>query len=184
MDKFLLVRMLIPLVSSPFTINNFHLDLKLHKQIPTASVSTTTLQGSHSPQIFLIHYFSVAYSSFHFTHPLAHFLGLKVSSAMERAVARLASERPVVIFSKSSCCMCHTIKTLFSDFGVNPAVHELDEMPRGREIEQALARLGCNPTVPTVFIGGERVGGTNEIMTLHLNRSLIPMLKRAGALWV
>ncbi|KAJ9700099.1 hypothetical protein PVL29_005770 [Vitis rotundifolia] len=103
---------------------------------------------------------------------------------MERAVARLASERPVVIFSKSSCCMCHTIKTLFSDFGVNPAVHELDEMPRGREIEQALARIGCNPTVPTVFIGGERVGGANEIMTLHLNSSLIPMLKRAGALWV
>ncbi|KAE8660133.1 Monothiol glutaredoxin-S2 [Hibiscus syriacus] len=102
---------------------------------------------------------------------------------MER-VTKLAAEKPVVIFSKSSCCMSHTIKTLFYDFGVDPAVHELDEIPRGREIEQALSRLGCNPSVPAVFIGGELVGGANEVMSLHLNRSLVPMLKRVGALWV
>ncbi|KAI9128763.1 hypothetical protein K1719_000246 [Acacia pycnantha] len=99
-------------------------------------------------------------------------------------VTKLVSERPVVIFSKSSCCMCHTIKTLFSDFGVNPMVHELDEIARGKEIEQALVSLGCSPSVPAVFISGELVGGANEVMSLHLNRSLIPMLKRAGALWV
>ncbi|KAK8661718.1 hypothetical protein V6N13_091314 [Hibiscus sabdariffa] len=80
---------------------------------------------------------------------------------MER-VTKLASEKPVVIFSKSSCCMSHTIKTLFYEFGVDPAVHELDEIPRGCEIEQALLRLGCNPSVPAVFIGGEFVGGANE----------------------
>ncbi|KAK5794383.1 monothiol glutaredoxin-S2-like [Gossypium arboreum] len=102
---------------------------------------------------------------------------------MER-VTKLASEKPVVIFSKSSCCMSHTIKTLFYDFGVNPAVHELDEISRGREIEQTLSRLSCNPSVPAVFIGGEFVGGANEVMSLHLNRALIPRLRRVGALWV
>ncbi|CAN1129685.1 Monothiol glutaredoxin-S5 [Linum perenne] len=101
---------------------------------------------------------------------------------MER-VAQLAAERPVVMFSKSTCCMCHTIKTLFCDFGVNPTVYELDQIPGGREIEQALARLGAT-TVPTVFIGGELVGGANEVMTLHLSRSLSAMLRRAGALWL
>ena len=80
--------------------------------------------------------------------------------------------------------MCHTIKTLFRDFGASPAVHELDEIPSGYEIEQALLRLGCNPAVPAVFIGGELVGGTNEVMSRHLNRTLIPMLRRVGALWV
>ncbi|XP_059648692.1 monothiol glutaredoxin-S2-like [Cornus florida] len=100
-------------------------------------------------------------------------------------VTRMVRERPLVVFSKSTCCMCHALKTLFRDFGVDTAVHELDEIPRGREIEQALMRqLGCNPAVPAVFIGGELVGGTNEVMSLHLNRSLIPMLKRAGAIWV
>nr|XP_043639645.1 monothiol glutaredoxin-S2-like [Erigeron canadensis] len=99
-------------------------------------------------------------------------------------VTRMVSERPVVIFSRSSCSMSHTIKTLLLEFGVNPAVYELDEISKGREIEQALLRLGRNPIVPAVFIGGQFVGGANEIIGLHLQRSLQPMLKNAGALWV
>ncbi|KAL2464124.1 Monothiol glutaredoxin-S2 [Forsythia ovata] len=102
---------------------------------------------------------------------------------MER-VNKMVAEKPVVIFSKSSCCISHSIKSLFCDFGVNPAVYELDEIPRGGEIEQTLLRLGCNPEVPAVFISGEFVGGANEIMSLHVRQSLKPMLKRAGALWV
>ncbi|KAL2530741.1 Monothiol glutaredoxin-S4 [Forsythia ovata] len=101
---------------------------------------------------------------------------------MER-VSTMVSQNPVVIFSKTSCCMSHTIKSLIREFGVNPMVYELDEIPRGREIEQALSRLGC-PNVPAVFISGECVGGANEVMTLHLNRTLKPMLTRAGALWL
>lgn len=99
-------------------------------------------------------------------------------------VTRMVSERPVVIFSISSCSMCHTIKSLLLEFGVNPAVYELDEISKGREIEQALMRAGRNPIVPAVFIGGEFVGGANEIISLHLQRLLQPMLKNAGALWV
>ncbi|XP_026383115.1 monothiol glutaredoxin-S3-like [Papaver somniferum] len=103
---------------------------------------------------------------------------------MER-VTRLVSQRAVVIFSKSTCCMSHTIKTLFYDLGVNPTVHELDEEPRaGKEIEKALIRLGCSPSVPAVFIGGELVGGANEVVTLHLSSSLVPLLKQAGAIWL
>ncbi|EYU43914.1 hypothetical protein ABFS83_07G017200 [Erythranthe nasuta] len=103
---------------------------------------------------------------------------------MER-LNKLVSKKPLVIFSMTTCCMSHTIKSLFYDFGVNPTIYELDEIANGREIEQALSRLGCNPTMmPAVFIGGEFVGGANEIMSLHLKRSLKPMLKNAGALWV
>lgn len=100
------------------------------------------------------------------------------------SVTKMVSERPVVIFSRSSCCMSHTVKSLFHDFGVNPAVYELDQIASGRQIEQALSRLGCNPVVPAVFIGGELVGGVNEVMSLHLKRNLKPILQRAGALWV
>ena len=103
------------------------------------------------------------------------------------AVTKMVSERPVVMFSKSSCCMCHSIKSLFYELGVNLAVYELDEMQGGREIEEALStRLGCsNPSVPAVFVGGELVGGAKEILLLHLNSSLIPMLENViGGLWV
>ncbi|KAJ6911884.1 Monothiol glutaredoxin-S3 [Populus alba x Populus x berolinensis] len=51
-------------------------------------------------------------------------------------------------------------------------------------MEWALMRLGCNPSVPAVFIGGRFVGSANTVMTLQLNGSLKKMLKEAGALWL
>ncbi|KAF9605345.1 hypothetical protein IFM89_016480 [Coptis chinensis] len=97
-------------------------------------------------------------------------------------VARLASRSAVVIFSMTTCCMSHTIKTLFHELRVNFAVHELDQDRNGREMERVLLTLGCKPAIPAVFIGGALIGGANEIMSLHLSGSLIPLLRRAGAL--
>ncbi|GAB2214401.1 Glutaredoxin-C7-like protein [Drosera capensis] len=100
-------------------------------------------------------------------------------------VARLASESAVVIFSVSSCCMCHAAKRLFSGMGVSPMVYELDQDPRGKEIERALQRLlGTSPAVPVVFIGGKLVGAMDRVMASHINGTLVPLLKEAGALWL
>ncbi|MFS8002881.1 putative glutaredoxin, Thioredoxin-like superfamily [Helianthus anomalus] len=83
----------------------------------------------------------------------------------------MVSERPVVIFSKSSCIFSHTVKSLFNDLGGNPTIYELDEIPRGHEIEQALYGHGCS-ALPIVFIGGELVGRASGIMSLQLKRGL------------
>ncbi|KAK2990582.1 hypothetical protein RJ640_019862 [Escallonia rubra] len=99
-------------------------------------------------------------------------------------VTRLGAEMPVVIFSKSSCCMCHTIKTLISSFGANPTVYELDELPHGQHMERELRALGLKPSVPAVFIGQELIGGPNEVMSLHLQCKLVPLLKKANAIWL
>ncbi|KAK2988698.1 hypothetical protein RJ640_012734 [Escallonia rubra] len=99
-------------------------------------------------------------------------------------VERLAAEDPVVIFTKSSCCICHTIETLIRGFGANITVYQLDQLPNGREMERALKRLGRKPSVPSVFIGNELVGGSNEIMSLNVRGKLKPMLIEANAIWV
>ncbi|KAG8370030.1 hypothetical protein BUALT_Bualt14G0075300 [Buddleja alternifolia] len=101
-------------------------------------------------------------------------------------VLKLASQNALVIFSKSSCCMCHAIKRLFYEQGVSPTIYEIDEQINGREIERALIKLGCGaaPAVPAVFIGGKYVGSANNVLTLHLDGSLKKMLKDAGALWL
>jgi len=117
-------------------------------------------------------------------------------TAAER-VERLASESAVVVFSVSTCCMCHAVKRLFCGMGVHPAVHELDLDPRGRELERALACLlgaaaapgaaaaaAPPPVVPVVFIGGRLVGAMDRVMAAHINGSLVPLLKEAGALWL
>ncbi|KAM0821622.1 hypothetical protein ACQ4PT_072063 [Festuca glaucescens] len=100
-------------------------------------------------------------------------------------VMKLASERAVVIFTSDSCCMCHTVTRLFRDFGVSALEHELDQDPKGKEMERALIKLlGKGPPVPAVFIGGKLVGGTNKVMSLHLSGEFVPMMRNAGALWL
>ncbi|KAL6983966.1 Glutaredoxin-C3 [Sarracenia purpurea var. burkii] len=103
---------------------------------------------------------------------------------LERVV-RLASESAVVIFSVSSCCMCHAVKRLFCGMGVSPTVYELDQDPNGKDIERVLMRLlGNSSTVPVVFIGGKLVGAMDRVMASHINGTLVPLLKEAGALWL
>ncbi|KAF8673036.1 hypothetical protein HU200_049109 [Digitaria exilis] len=84
--------------------------------------------------------------------------------------------------------MCDVVTSLLGSLGVNAAVHQLDRDPRGREMERELARRlgggGAGPTVPAVFVGGNLVGGTNRVMALHLAGELVPLLRRAGALWL
>ncbi|KAG6748503.1 hypothetical protein POTOM_048429 [Populus tomentosa] len=99
-------------------------------------------------------------------------------------VRRLVADRPVVVFSRSTCCMSHSIKTLISSFGANPTVYELDQIPNGKQIERALVQLGCQPSVPAVFIGQEFVGGDKQVMSLQVKNELAPLLRKAGAIWI
>lgn len=79
--------------------------------------------------------------------------------------------------------MSHSIKQLFYEQGASPAIHELDKDPYGREMETALRALGCNPTVPAVFIGGKFVGSARDIVSLHVDGTLKQMLMDAKAIW-
>ncbi|XP_025886240.1 monothiol glutaredoxin-S2-like [Solanum lycopersicum] len=91
-------------------------------------------------------------------------------------VMELRTKNSVVIFTKSSCCISHSIVTLIRSFGANPIIYELDTHPNGKQMEKALMELGCQPSVPTVFIGKELVGGANEIMSLNLRGKLKQLL--------
>ena len=104
---------------------------------------------------------------------------------MAERVSRLSTEKAVVIFTRSQCPMCHAMLSLFSELDVCAAVHELDKDPGGRDMERDLARrLGRAPPVPAVFVGGNLVGSTDKVMSLHLAGKLVPMLKAAGAIWL
>uniref|UniRef100_A0A7N0T7L2 Glutaredoxin domain-containing protein n=1 Tax=Kalanchoe fedtschenkoi TaxID=63787 RepID=A0A7N0T7L2_KALFE len=107
-----------------------------------------------------------------------------IADASER-IERLASQSAVVIFSISTCCMCHAVKRLFCSLGVSPAVHEIDYDSDRKRMEKVLmGLLGSSTAVPVVFIGGKLVGSMDSVMAAHINGSLIPMLKDAGALWL
>lgn len=106
------------------------------------------------------------------------------STSNNNVVGSLVEQRPVVIFSRSNCCISHTVKSLIRSFGANPTVYELDEMRNGREVERGLIQMGCQPSVPAVFIGQQYVGGPSEIMSLNLQQRLPALLIDAGAIWL
>ncbi|KAG9455630.1 hypothetical protein H6P81_000138 [Aristolochia fimbriata] len=118
-------------------------------------------------------------------------------------IRRLISENPVIIFSRSACCMCHVMKRLLTTIGVHPTVIELDEVEMekarpallggGSAIPVAVAVPGPGPgagtaadppVAPAVFIGGAHVGGLESLMALHLSGNLIPKLREVGATWL
>ncbi|XP_058777964.1 monothiol glutaredoxin-S6-like [Vicia villosa] len=99
-------------------------------------------------------------------------------------VAALTADKPVVIFSKSSCCMAHSAKALISSFGANPIVIEIDKMVNGDEIERSLIQLGCRPSVPAVFIGQQYIGGVNQVISLNVQNKLAQLLLKARAIFI
>ncbi|KAK4426039.1 Glutaredoxin-C5 [Sesamum alatum] len=99
---------------------------------------------------------------------------------------RMSRANAVVIFSRSTCFMCHAAKRLFCSMGVSPRVYELDEYPMrsaGKDLERVLVAGGA-VVLPVVFIGGKLVGGMDSVMESHINGTLVPLLKEAGALWL
>ncbi|CAM6044371.1 unnamed protein product [Sphagnum compactum] len=109
--------------------------------------------------------------------------GDRTAMAMEK-VERLAAENAVVVFSQSGCCMCHVVKRLFCSLGVGPTVYELDEQSGGKKALLRLLGAGSQGPVPTVFVGGKLLGGLDRVMAAHINGTLVPQLKEAGALWL
>ncbi|XP_062096169.1 monothiol glutaredoxin-S6 [Humulus lupulus] len=100
-------------------------------------------------------------------------------------IQSLVGEKPVVIFSKLSCSMCHSVKSLIKNYGANVTVYEIDELSNGQQIErELLLQLGCQPSVPAVYIGQKFIGGADMIFTLQLKNELVPLLIQARAIWI
>ncbi|CAI0544970.1 unnamed protein product [Linum tenue] len=109
------------------------------------------------------------------------------STSPYEVVREVAGSNAVVVFSMSGCCMCTVVKRLLFGLGVGPTIVELDHLASGAPDIQAvlfhLLQAGRQP-VPAVFVGGKYLGGIETLMACHINGSLVPLLKDAGALWL
>ncbi|KAJ7968973.1 Glutaredoxin [Quillaja saponaria] len=101
-------------------------------------------------------------------------------------VQQLASCNAVVVFSMSGCCMSTVAKRLLFGLGVGPSVIELDQHPEGADIQALLYQLASDghQPIPAVFVGGKFLGGVQTLIACHINGTLVPLLKEAGALWL
>ncbi|KAJ9454593.1 Glutaredoxin [Diplonema papillatum] len=84
----------------------------------------------------------------------------------------------VLMFSKTHCPFCVMAKDLFAKHKVKVAVVELNTMPNGSDIQNKLATITGQRTVPNIFIGDEHVGGCDEAQMLDARGKLAEMLKQ------
>ncbi len=97
--------------------------------------------------------------------------------------AEIANQK-VVVFSKSYCPYCSKAKRALQAAGAKNAmvVHELDHMgKKGTDIQAYLAQKTGRRTVPSVFVGGNNIGGGDETDALHRNGQLAGMVSTALA---
>ncbi|KAG6626294.1 glutaredoxin-C6-like [Carya illinoinensis] len=115
-------------------------------------------------------------------------LSIDIAESAEARIRRLISENPVIIFSRSSCCMCHVMKRLLVNIGVHPTVIELDDdeiaaLPSPSHDTDVDSDSPRTPPAPSVFIGGTCIGGLESLVALHLSGNLAPKLREVGVLW-
>ncbi|CAI9787944.1 unnamed protein product [Fraxinus pennsylvanica] len=118
--------------------------------------------------------------------------GGATTTAANSSITKLVAENPVVVFARSGCCMCHVVKLLLQGHGVNPTMFDINEQNEAATIEE-FSKIIDNPEekadrppppFPAVFVGGNFFGGLDEVMAAHISGELVPLLRKAGALWL
>jgi glutaredoxin len=74
-----------------------------------------------------------------------------------------AGPEGVVLFSKSYCPYCKRAKKGLMDIGISPVVVELDQRKDGNEIQAALLKKTGQRTVPSAWLRGEHIGGSDDV---------------------
>ncbi|KAA8499889.1 Glutaredoxin-C1 [Porphyridium purpureum] len=105
-----------------------------------------------------------------------------MGSASTAQLSKMIASAGVVVFSKTTCGFCMRVKQLLAELQVaNVQVYELNQMKEGAELQNELARLTGQRTVPNVFIDGNHVGGYDKVSALHRQGALMPLLESASA---
>lgn len=83
------------------------------------------------------------------------------------------------MYSSSWCPFCYRAKRLLKSKGVAFTEINVDGQPALRS--EMIRRAGGRHTVPQIFIGGEHVGGSDELAALERAGRLDPLLQGAAS---
>jgi len=96
-------------------------------------------------------------------------------------IDELVNNNAVVVFSKTYCGYCRSVKDLFKTLNQDVKVLELDVVGDGDDIQNELFKITKQKTVPNVWVGGEFIGGNDATQALHKKGELTPKLEKARA---
>jgi cysteine synthase A len=95
------------------------------------------------------------------------------------------AEHPVVMFALEWCEFCWSVRKMFTRAGIPYRSVDLDSVQYqkddlGGRIRAALAARTSLNTIPQIFVGGELIGGCNEIFAAYKDGKLQRMLREKG----
>ena len=61
-------------------------------------------------------------------------------------------------------------------------IFEINYSPDMNEIESYMSEITGGKTVPRIFIGGQFIGGSDSLVSLHSSKKLAEILTKSGAL--
>ncbi|XP_030632148.1 thioredoxin reductase 3 isoform X2 [Chanos chanos] len=91
-------------------------------------------------------------------------------------IKELIDTNPVLIFSKSYCPYCVTVKDLFKELNVKCNAVELDLMEDGAHYQELLLEMTGQKTVPSVFVNKKHIGGCDKTVQAHRDGLLQQLL--------
>lgn len=92
---------------------------------------------------------------------------VEANEAVKKEIEQLVSSHKVQIFSKSYCPFCRRAKGIFDAEGISYEALELDQIANGAEFQSTLAAMTGQRTVPSVWINGKFVGGSDKVAELQ-----------------
>eukprot|EP00475_Leptophrys_vorax_P022027 TRINITY_DN2996_c0_g1_i1.p1 TRINITY_DN2996_c0_g1~~TRINITY_DN2996_c0_g1_i1.p1 ORF type:complete len:127 (-),score=31.87 TRINITY_DN2996_c0_g1_i1:37-417(-) len=97
-------------------------------------------------------------------------------SLLRRQIEQDIKDNAVMVYSKSYCPYCDSVKELFEALQVKYNAKELDLIADGSLIQAELRKITDQSTVPNVFVNGVHIGGASDTFTAHNNGTLQHLL--------
>jgi glutaredoxin 3 len=104
---------------------------------------------------------------------------IQADDTTTQILSQIASN-PVMMYSMTYCGACTKAKTLLERMKVTPTVVQFDKEKEGAKIAGAVRVVSGMNTVPVVYIGGEKIGGCDDLVAGIRWGTVQEKLKKAG----
>ena len=100
--------------------------------------------------------------------------------SIKEKVTKYINDHKIMIFTKSYCHFCAKVKNLFSSLKSPFQFLDLDLIGDGEEIQNHLFQMTNQKGVPSVWIGGNFIGGSDTVFEMKNTGKLFSILKENG----
>ncbi|GMH39206.1 hypothetical protein BSKO_07104 [Bryopsis sp. KO-2023] len=101
-------------------------------------------------------------------------------ASLAESIETKIAENKVVVYGKSWCGFSQDVEILLRGLEVDYQSIELDNIPEGMDLQDALYDLTGIRTVPQVFVGGKFIGGCDETVSAYKTGELKTMFEEIG----